>query len=119
MLEAYQTGAQPQGRPPMKAHFNPVKLGRLAAVALAAAGIAAGAGVAAASTNSLATPHVSSVTATSPSTIAVTWEDREAHETHYELTLYGMSAEGYADGLIRVVKAPAVPGQGGTGHFTL
>ena len=85
----------------MKLHDTPSKLGRLAFAALAAIGIAAGAGVASANTNSLATPRVLEVKAASATSIAFSWQDRELRETHYAVTLYGMSAEGWADGVIR------------------
>jgi hypothetical protein len=103
----------------MKLHYTPSKLGRLAFAALAAIGIAAGAGVASANTNSLATPRVLEVKAASASSIAFSWQDRELRETHYAVTLYGMSVEGWADGVIREMKAPAVPGQGGKGEMTI
>lgn len=107
----------------MKLYVTSFKLGRLAVAALAAAGIAAGAlagiGVAEANTNSLATPRVTTVTPRNATTIEFTWEDREARETHYDVTLYGQSAEGWADGVLRELTAPAVPGQGGTGRLSI
>lgn len=103
----------------MKLRYTPSKLGRLAIVALATIGIAAGAGVASANTNSLATPRVLEVKASSATSIDFSWQDREARETHYAVTLYGMSAEGWANGVIRELTAPAVPGQGGKGQMTI
>jgi hypothetical protein len=103
----------------MKLHYTPSKLGRLAVAALAAIGIAAGAGVASANTNSLATPRVLEVQPASATSIEFSWQDREARETHYAVTLYGMSAEGCADGVLREMTAPAVPRQGGKGEMTI